>query len=1142
MNPDQMQKTLHAIIDFGNHLLIPDLKVIPRCVLPFELCPEDISLIHQCLNKFISPTYSPLDDSVFDSFIYYLDLLFKSTSFVVVEKVKNVFGYEFDTFDEAYEKTLQDIFHYLKSVRSFQDSYTIKATFNHKHTCKKLYLKYRMRKYAHMYIYQHVIKDGLEVPSQTLIHFLTLEELEAWIILMKQNFTQLSHSAQTFALKFVAIISQNIKCFQLMQSHGVYEMFYTMFLSQEFRLRCLFVQTLNILLKHNEGRQYVIQASNMWKAVIEVELEKKESNFYYLGSVIDFVMNLTIVPHNLILKKEKVVTRNLFKIISMLNIQSKAHMKILHEILQRLLGSYSSDEISYDDMSSIVNFIENILSPLEFGFNPTDLDTYLMHHEILTYLDRLSMNYDNEVGMPMSGAHQEFLLKTIYNLECVLSLVIMANETNKSHSESIFNKWFDYAELCCVIYLSRTPNIAFYPCHPEIQSIEGSETEICLNTFDHIIKMILSPIFDVLKTYWLTSYTHQLWSSSSTIKLKFDESLSPVNPIEAISPSNKIPAAMKAFACFRRIFPLIQKFPYLSALCRQMLEFLVTPLTWSPTEAPTKSFVRMCQQLPGFTSELIHIVTYLLPEIDSKKDPSFGFDHLHNLLSCAVQNNEETIIQCLLTLQKNMLKNYPIEYLTKLLDEHPINPEWMVIKLLNSESWAIRDSMLEVLLTELKIMLVLQVHSKSVTISQHTSEFIRLTLMAENDSERFVRASAVHVVHSKLLSFFSSTLLSHTETNIPNVVIEFMLRVCCNEQEDIVQVKAIKCLVHIFSHESNIFFKNYKTVLDKLHLLKMCYLPKVVEILKYYAIKNDQFEVKSEALKYFVSRLRQVWSARHVSATCEEIFMESLSSSVAMIEIKVLLSILLCDEDVDTVIWLSRQLCEVFNKETSVREDVPPLSEVRAVFMNETLRVVTKGTMCNTIRTMHMDEIVSEQGELMCDKTDSNKALRGVTCDTNNTPHTNEMMGELVNTDDSDEPQRKMLKNCFTCDNSNEMIGDIVNSDDIELLVSNNKVLKPKSRYFSVNNSKSASQSSDNINYPEFHTKNTFFDPKYSNEDVLCIFLSIASKDRLWSIVKRRFGVNINESDTSYYKMKSLISDILMYDHKTSLQNNIDCY
>uniref|UniRef100_A0A8D8Y9A4 Uncharacterized protein n=1 Tax=Cacopsylla melanoneura TaxID=428564 RepID=A0A8D8Y9A4_9HEMI len=1156
MNLDQMEKTILTTSDSKNQLLFPDFKVIPQCVVPFELCPEDISFIHQCLNKFISPSYSPLDDSVFDSFIYYLNLLFKSTSFVLVEKVKNLFRNEYDTFDEAYEKTLEDLICYLQSERAFRDSYTIKALFSHKNSCKKLYLKSRMRKYSH---YQHVLQ-GHEVPSQTYIHFLTLEELEKWIVLMKQNFTLLSHSAQTFALKFVALISQNVKCFQLMQSKGVYEMFYTMFLSQGFRLRCLFVQTLNVLLKHKEGREYVIPARDMWKAIIEVELEKKESNFYYLGSVIVFIMNLTIVPHSIILKKEKVVTRNLFKIISMLNLQSKTQMKILHEILQRLLGRYSSDEISYDDMSSIVNFIKNIFSPMELGSNPTELDTIVLHYEIQTYLDRLSMNYDNEVGLPMSGAHQEFLLKTIYNLECVLSLVIMDNEVNKSHCESefSFNKWFDYAELCCVIYLSRTPRIAFYPCRPEIHSIEGSETEICLNTFGHIIKMILSPIFEVLKMHWTTSYSHEVWCNSLT-KLNFDESLGTTNPIEAIGlcAGTMVPAAMKAFVCFRRIVPLLQEIPYLSALCRQLVEFLVTPLTWSPTEVPINSFVQICQQLPGFTSEYIHMVTYLLVLKDPKIEisgnsfpPSFGFDHLHNLLSCAVQNDEvqsddpinlrrsmtqQTIIQSLLTLQKAMLNNYPIP--TNFL-QHPTNPDWLVIKLLNSESWAIRDSILEVLLTELKIILCFPVlrqsqSTESSTIIRHTSEFIRFTLMAENDSERFVRASAVHVVHLKLLSFLSSASQSHTESNIPYVVVDSMLRVCCNEQEDIVQVKAIKCLVYLFRRQSKrdkpAFFK---IIPSKIIPLRSRYFHDVREILKYYAIKNVQFEVKSEALKFFVSLLRTVWSARHVSGTCEEIFMEKISFRV--VEIKVLLSILLFDEDVDTVIWLSRQLSQMFNKKKRVIYN-EPLSEVRTVFMSETIRIVTKDTTYNTIRSMHIDEIVSEHGELMFSKTDMNESPNGI----NNTAHSNQMMSEIVNTGDSDEPPRKLLKDCFTCDNSNDMIGDIVNTDDIELLVSNNK---PKNRYFSVNSIKTTTQSSDKLIYPEFHTKNTFFDPKYSNEDVLCIFLSMASKDSLWSVVKRRFGVNMNESDTSYYKMRSLMSDILMYDRKTTLQDNIDCY
>jgi hypothetical protein len=105
------------------------------------------------------------------------------------------------------------------------------------------------------------LTDKLETSKRTDLHFLTTAELESWIILMMENFVQLKRSAQQFVLKFIGLISQNVNCFLLLQSHAVFDMFYHMFLAQDFTFRSLFVKTLNFLLSHKEGRCYVTQAS-----------------------------------------------------------------------------------------------------------------------------------------------------------------------------------------------------------------------------------------------------------------------------------------------------------------------------------------------------------------------------------------------------------------------------------------------------------------------------------------------------------------------------------------------------------------------------------------------------------------------------------------------------------------------------------------------------------------------------------------------------------------------------------------------------------------------------------------------------------------------------------------------------------------
>lgn len=66
----------------------------------------------------MSPSYSPLDDSVYESFFHYIHLLYKSTCFVLLEKVTNAFGHKYDSFDEAYQATAKYVVEILEEARS----------------------------------------------------------------------------------------------------------------------------------------------------------------------------------------------------------------------------------------------------------------------------------------------------------------------------------------------------------------------------------------------------------------------------------------------------------------------------------------------------------------------------------------------------------------------------------------------------------------------------------------------------------------------------------------------------------------------------------------------------------------------------------------------------------------------------------------------------------------------------------------------------------------------------------------------------------------------------------------------------------------------------------------------------------------
>ncbi|KAI5745117.1 hypothetical protein M8J76_008380 [Diaphorina citri] len=818
----------------------PKLQVVTESELPFKLSSEDISMIHKCLNRFVSTSYSPLDDSVFDSFFYYMEFLYKSPTLVLEEKVTDLFGHEYKTFDEAYDKTYKMINKAIDhSLITSEENYSLNSVFRDKQTYKKMYEKAWMKEYSCVH---QKFQDKLETSKRTDLHFLTTAELESWIILMKENFVQLKRSAQQFVLKFIGLISQNVNCFLLLQSHAVFDMFYHMFLAQDFTFRSLFVKTLNFLLSHKEGRCYVTQASDMWKAVIQMELQSKESNYYYREILVDFIMNLTIVPHQLVFTNKKIVTQNFFKILSFIDLHSKVHMTFLYKLLQKLLSSYSSTEIAYDDMSSIMRTVEKILRVQIKSPEQLSLDMACTYFQIRTHVDRLSMNYDNEMQTIQSGAHQEFLLKTIWNLECLLNLVVIHIYEHKYDSEDAYNKFLDYAELCCVIYLSRTP--AFNSIQPEYnkrnENNNSEEVETCCNTFHNIIKMILFPIFHVLE--------NQLKSYNPTFKFIFNVNLCKTDLKVGLNAENSISAALKSFACFRRIYPLIQQDRFLDTLCRLELQPLLIPLMTKPrwglfNATPISSyFEHMCNALPECTVEWLRMIEYMCHK---ERDVFFSFSHMYTLLSCAVHNNQEKIVQTLLTVQQYLLRNYPNHcVLTGTLMEK--ESDWVVIKLLNSESWIIRDSVLEVLNLDIALRSIQRraFPKECSDLTKVSSEITRYILLSEKDPERFVRASAVRILHWKLeicveCNFgeaMSDEMVSQ-KNNLKNVVLDTLFRICYNEEETIVKVQVIDRLCNLYREDDH----------HEIFELKSSRFHELLEVMKYFAIKDLEHEVKAEA-------------------------------------------------------------------------------------------------------------------------------------------------------------------------------------------------------------------------------------------------------------------------------------------------------
>jgi hypothetical protein len=327
-----------------------------------------------------------------------------------------------------------------------------------------------------------------------------------------------------------------------------------------------------------------------------------------------------------------------------------------------------------------------------------------------------------------------------------------------------------------------------------------------------------------------------------------------------------------------------------------------------------------------------------------------------------------------------------------------------------------------------------------------------------------------------------------------------LFRICYNEEETIVKVQVIDRLCNLYREDDH----------HEIFELKSSRFHELLEVMKYFAIKDLEHEVKAEALMLFEFRIGAIFE------NIDEITLDFLWDLI--IDMKVLLTILFYDEDIATCMLMCRDMINIIEerlpsnlKVLSQEENVMD-SEAKIIFSNDNLRVITRENAHENIRIMNIDEIIDVHGELIADRKSSDM------CDM--TPNNSRADTEAL---------------------SSQLIGEIISTDDLELLVGNNsKATKPKNRYFSLD-SKSSTSSNDKTNFPEFHTKNTFFDETiYTNEDVLCIFLNILSVDYLREIPKRRFGIAVDQSDNTHYKMRSVFNDVLMFDR--TLQDNIDCY
>lgn len=273
----------------------------------------------------------------------------------------------------------------------------------------------------------------------------------------------------------------------------------------------------------------------------------------------------------------------------------------------------------------------------------------------------------------------------------------------------------------------------------------------------------------------------------------------------------------------------------------------------------------------------------------------------------------------------------------------------------------------------------------------------------------------------------------------------------------------------------------------------------VIEIMKYYAIKEVESDIKLHALGLFLSRLDQLfWPLKYENDRNDVPAVVTKDGLIKyLIDIKVFLTILLYDEDSATVLYLCQQLiCEIINSEQEEGVTEKLMVDI-LVKMNQ--------------RILSINEIIDVHGNLLIPKRDYiNNETEGIAHST----------GPKESTD---------------------LIGEIINTHDIDLLVSSNK---PKNRYFSINNNRSNQSSDKTKAFPEFISKRTFFDESlFTDDDVLVIFLSVMSRENLWTIMRRRFGIDINERKNNWqHKMKSLFNDVLMYDNKKILQDSIDCY
>lgn len=75
-----------------------------------------------------------------------------------------------------------------------------------------------------------------------------------------------------------------------------------------------------------------------WREILKAELERNDSSFYYQEVRLDLFLNVTIVTDIGPLITRCTVTREFFKTIISLDLQSKVQMNFVLKLLQRLVG------------------------------------------------------------------------------------------------------------------------------------------------------------------------------------------------------------------------------------------------------------------------------------------------------------------------------------------------------------------------------------------------------------------------------------------------------------------------------------------------------------------------------------------------------------------------------------------------------------------------------------------------------------------------------------------------------------------------------------------------------------------------------------------------------------------------------------